>query len=169
MKLKSNKINYPKTNRHIPADFAYDVASLQEVEALVQFNIVNVVVIALGEHQLVRSWRIFREPVGRGKHTWQPIELRHERVFLGSACRVGHENVMRLKHTVHNGNFRIRDLVHCYVTSLIPCVGRVGQEEKVTTVERGFHGATGFASVSNKQYDQVETRTSERQRWVTRC
>lgn len=50
---------------------------------------------------------------------------------------------MRLKHTVHDGNFRIRDLVHSYVTSLIPCVGRVGQEEKVSTVECRFHGATG--------------------------
>lgn len=68
LKLKSNKINCPKTNRHIPADFTYDVASLQEIEALIQLNIVNVVVITLGEHQLVRSWRIFREPVGRGEH-----------------------------------------------------------------------------------------------------
>lgn len=50
---------------------------------------------------------------------------------------------MCLKHTVHDGNFRVGYLVHCYVTCLIPCIGGVGQEEKVPAVKGGFHGATG--------------------------
>ena len=77
---------------------------------------------------------------------------------------------MRLEYTMHDGNFRIWYLVDCDVTSLIPCIRGVGKEEKVSTVEGGFHGTTGLpACQTDDTLRRVETRTSARQRWATRC
>lgn len=51
---------------------------------------------------------------------------------------------MCLQYTMHDGNLRVRYLVHRYVTGPIPCIGGVGQEKKVPTIEGRFHGATGL-------------------------
>lgn len=70
-------------------------------------------------------------------------EQKDKRVFLGFARRIGYDDVMRLKYAVYDGNLCVGYFVDSYVASLILHVGRVGEEEKVATVEGRFHRATG--------------------------
>lgn len=50
---------------------------------------------------------------------------------------------MRLEDAVHDGYVCARNLVHRYVSGLVPFAGGVREEEQVAAVERGLHGATG--------------------------
>ena len=131
-----------KSFPHAPADFANDVASFEKVEPLVQFHIVNVIVVTLGQHKLVGSRRILGEPAKTASTSIQSPQSHHQRVLFRLAGCVAHEYVVRLENTMYDRNICIRHLVHCNVPSLIPCIGRVGQEEKVATVEGRFHGPT---------------------------
>ena len=53
--------------------------------------------------------------------------------------------IVCLQHSMYDGNIRAGNLVHCDVAGLVSLIWRVRQEEKVATVESGFHRATGSA------------------------
>ena len=51
-------------------------------------------------------------------------------------------HIMSLHHPMHNRYIRPRNLVHRDITDGVSLLGRVREEEQVSTVECGFHGST---------------------------
>lgn len=50
-------------------------------------------------------------------------------------------DVVRLQHTMNDGNVRTGNLVYGDVASMIPLVWGIGEEQKIATVECRFHGS----------------------------
>jgi len=53
---RRNKGQRVKKERHIPTDFPNDMSSLKPLETLVEINVVNMIIVAFREHQLLFSW-----------------------------------------------------------------------------------------------------------------
>ena len=116
-----------------PSDFAHDMSPFQPIHAPVQVNVVNRVVVALGQHQLSR-------------HPASPHQRARPQQKTKQYTRVDicltRQQIMRLQHSMHDRGTPSRHLVHRNVPRLVPLVRRVRQKQQITTVKRGFHRST---------------------------
>lgn len=69
---------------------------------------------------------------------------------MGNADRDGtpeirHVRLVSFKNAVHNGNVLSGNFVYGDVTDNVGRIRRICEEEKIATVECGFHGSTGTA------------------------
>lgn len=55
-----------RKERHTPTDFSNNMSSLKPVEALVEVNVVNMIIVAFRKQQLMFPWRKLELSESRG-------------------------------------------------------------------------------------------------------
>lgn len=109
--------------RKEPTNFADDVSSVEPFKALVEVNIIEMIVVAFCEHQLMFSW-------------WE-TELCESAVNDGVLRRIikWDKDVVGLHDAVDNWNFGTRDVIHYDIACVVRFIWGVGEKKNVATVK----------------------------------
>lgn len=118
----------------LPSHFAHNMFSLQPIQSLIQLDIINCIVVSLGQQELILCCGWCINVFGSG--VWIEISSViaavqednnkvHALVFL-LLLKLCQRNIMRLQHSMHNGYICAWNFVHCDVARVVPFVRGVG-------------------------------------------